>query len=159
MGNRGALVGPQGSGKTTLLENLQPLLHKQGCLPMLLRLNQHSTRPEKAKCLDVVVAISARHFILLDGAEQLSWWEWQKFKWQIKAAAGLVITTHRPGRLPTLHQCQTSFELFQTLVKGLLPDSGLTERLSLADIYYKRQGNLRLAFLDLYDLFTRSGAQ
>jgi hypothetical protein len=57
-----------------------------------------------------------------------------------------VITTHRPGLLPTLFVCRTDPHLLNELVAEL---SG--ELMASPTLWASHHGNLRLAFRELYD--------
>jgi len=43
---------------------------------------------------------------MCDGAEQLSFLGWRRLARRAGSAGGLVVTTHRAGRLPALHRCE-----------------------------------------------------
>ncbi len=142
--HRGALVGPHGSGKTTLLEDLATRLSAVGWRVDLRRLSAEfphlkssDLRPRKAN-----------EFVLLDGAEQLSLFFWWRFRHATREAGGLVITTHRAGRLPTLRRCATDPQLLREIVKELgvaLPEN------EVSALYIRHRGNIREALRELYD--------
>lgn len=77
MDYRGAIVGPYGSGKTTLCEDVLVRLHQQGLrtqhifVSMDIHLTWRDIRSVLALPFDV---------ILVDGADHLSWWTWQRLK-------------------------------------------------------------------------------
>jgi hypothetical protein len=72
---------------------------------------------------------------------------------------GLVITSHQPGLLPTLWQCETTPELLRSLVHELLAGTGLDDNLPCAELFHRHHGNIRLSFLELYDRFADLGAR
>lgn len=149
---RAALVGACGSGKTTLLEDLEPRLRAKGFETVRLRLNHQSSHQERWSLLNT----TSRHFLLFDGAEQLNWVAWQFFKWRTRRAAGLIITTHKPGRLPTLWNCNTSAELLSEIMAAVLAGSRFTTPpADPADLFRKHKGNLREALRECYDLMAR----
>jgi hypothetical protein len=92
-----------------------------------------------------------RDIVLLDGADLLSAWRWFRLRRRLRAAGGLVITTHRPGRLPTLVECATSPELLDAIVRDLLGDAAEGWRSRLPALFAKHGGNLREALRKLYD--------
>ncbi len=146
--NRGALVGPEGSGKTTLLESLAPLFAQRGYRVRLGRVRAGtSLGPKKALTKD--------DFLLVDSAERLGWAEWQRVKWASRRAGGLVVTSHRPGLLPTLWTCETTVELLEAIISELVcadlrSELGLDlDRLST--LFFRHRGNIRAALRDLYD--------
>jgi hypothetical protein len=152
---RGALVGPKGTGKTTLLEDLSQRLVAQGRSVVMLRLSTDPQVDERCRFNAVLANVTRESFVLLDGAEQLSATAWWQFRFQIRHAAGVVVTTHRGGRLPLLHRCETSPALLNELVCAL----GAT--LSPADaaaLHRRHRGNLRAALRELYDLHAKGAA-
>jgi hypothetical protein len=141
-GHRGAIVGSHGSGKTTLLEDLASRLDRAGRTVTLLRFD--STE----RSLGSGSRYGADDFVLVDGAEQLGWWDWQQLRRRARRAGGFVVTSHRDGLLPLLHRCETSPELL-----GALADS-LGEPLPAEDamaLYRRHLGNVREALRELYD--------
>ncbi len=153
---RAAIVGPDGSGKTTLLEDLQPVLHRKGLKTRVVFVND--TCPFDAPtCRRLVSEINRDEILLLDGADLISRACWSLLKRHtITHALGLVITSHRPGMLPTLIECATTPTLLMEIVTALHPQgSGIPA--DLLDALYKRHhGNLRDCLRDLYDLFAQS---
>lgn len=146
--NRGAIVGSEGSGKTTLLEELEARLKENGFNVVVYGLKKDRRRVPLTfwwKKLD------KQNFVFLDGAEQLNTIEWWMFKLKTLNAGGLVVTSHEPGLLPTVIACDTNMELFKNLLGELL-DEDVPEEL-IQETYEKAAGNIRLAFLFLYDYF------
>lgn len=148
---RAALVGACGSGKTTLLEDLEPKLRAKGFETVRLRLNQQSSLHERWS----LSKTTSRQFLLFDGTEQLNWVAWQFFKWRTRRAAGLIITTHKPGRLPTLWNCKTSARLLSDIMAEVLAGSRFTPPADPAHLFLKHKGNLREALRECYDLVAR----
>jgi len=142
--HRAALVGPEGSGKTTLLEDLEQRLEAGGWQVVGLRLNRGDwARLERAAPSDMIT---------LDGAEQLGWWRWRRFERLSRGAGGLLVTTHRLGRLPCLHLHRTSLELLNDLVTDLVgPEESKALEAELAKLFESHQGNLRDCLRALYD--------
>src|SRR5581483_741016 len=117
---RGAVVGRCGSGKTTLLEELAPKLQERGLVTRSIRLSREQPSFKPGFLSQLVLKLSDREILLLDGAEQLSLGGWHWFKCRTRAAGGLIVTTHLPGRLPTLWECRTSAPLLAQLAADLL---------------------------------------
>lgn len=140
---RAAIVGPHGSGKTTLLEELTPRLRALGFHPLHLQLNRQRRRlsPRDLK----------GRFLLLDGAEQLSRLSWWRFRFEARAAAGLLITLHRPARLPTLLETETSPALLDRLLGELVPDPAAWRHPAHL-LFTQHEGNIREVLRSLYDL-------
>lgn len=143
---RGALVGPEGSGKTTLLEELAPRLQDLG-----FRVEMLWARDGRGA---VAAPIGSRRILLLDNAELLGRTRWFWLRWRARNAGGLVITSHRPGLLPTLLECSTTPALFGEVVSDLV---GAAEAANLRNLtvqlFAKHKGNLREALRELYDLY------
>ena len=85
---------------------------------------------------------------MLDGAEQPGVLSWRLFRWHARRAGGLLITTHRAGRLPTLHRCATTPALLRELVAALGENIDDAEA---ARLHARHGGNLREALRELYD--------
>jgi hypothetical protein len=98
-------------------------------------------------------SVGPRDVFLVDGADALSWLDWLRFKRFARRAGGLVVTTHAPGRLPTLVECATSPGLLREIVEALLgPAEAASWRDRAEEIYARHRGNLREALRELYDL-------
>lgn len=140
---RAAIVGPKGSGKTTLLEDLEARLRRRGVRTHLLRLYADQRRlPRDAP------RWGANDVVLCDGAEQLSAFDWWRLRLRTARARGLVITTHRAGRLRTLHRCATSPAILRDLTTSL----GVPLAAPDGDALFARHaGNVRNALRELYD--------
>lgn len=149
-GWRGAIVGPHGSGKTTLLEDLAVRLEVRGWTARWVRLSTEDRQVSRGS----LVGLAARDVVLVDGAEQLGWVRWRLLRWRARRAAGLIITTHRAGRLPTLLRCRTSPDLLRSLVAAL----GVTlTPAAAASLHARHRGNLREALRELYDAHAARG--
>lgn len=162
---RGAIVGPHGSGKTTLLGELTPRLEAEGLQVRGLRLHDGMRRLPSEVEHAWLAELDTRTLLVLDGAEQLGRLAWWRLRQRSRSAGGLLITTHRPGRLPTLLTTSTSPELLASLIDDLLrplaPPQAANLRLRLPDaaqLYARHDGNLRLALRELYDHCASRGA-
>ena len=151
LGRRAAIVGPHGSGKTTLLEDLAPRLRARGTAIRELRLDAEAPQFAPGALDRLVASLGPRDVILLDGAEQLGWIAWSRFERRARAAAGLVVTSHRPGLLPTLLETSTTPALLDGLVEEIL--GGLPAEIASITpaLFEKHGGNLRDALRELYD--------
>jgi hypothetical protein len=151
---RAAIVGPHGSGKTTLLEDLEGVLAERGFRITHVRLDTDDPRlPREWRS-------SARHFnagdiVCLDGAEQLGPVAWLRFRRRVRRAGGLIITTHKPGRLATLIECTTSVSLLHRIIQRLAPDTHDSPFAAppAAELFARHRGNLRDALRELYDVY------
>jgi len=142
---RAAIVGPEGSGKTTLLEELSRKLGGLGFKVILCS-------AKSGHAAEVVPRrLQGSELLLLDSAECFGAWEWLRLKWASRRAAGLIVTAHRTGLLPTLIQCRTTPELFRQIVGNLVGHEGQLPSGMLDAIYRKHKGNVRNALRQLYD--------
>jgi hypothetical protein len=141
MRNRAAIVGPKGSGKTTLLEDLAARLEARGLLVRMIRLTSAARRLPALSLQPEVV-------LMCDGAEQLSRLDWWRLRLRSRFAAGLVITSHHAGLLPTLHRCETSPALLEELTAAL----GVhVDTARCVTLHTRHRGNVREALRALYD--------
>jgi hypothetical protein len=152
LGRRVAIVGPHGSGKTTLLEDLAPHLAALGfrIRPATLREGDRRLGRERREAL--LAGLDANDLLLVDGAEQLAPWAWWDLQRRARRAAGLLVTLHQPGRLPTLWECRTSPGLLADLAAELVGPAEAA-RLPIAELFERHRGDLRAALRELYDLY------
>ena len=146
--HRAAIVGPEGSGKTTLLEDLASHLASRNLTAKYLRLDRDQRTFDPAMLQEFFEHLSDRDVICLDGCEQLSEPAWVAFVKRSERAGGLIGTTHKPGRLPTLVTCSTSPQLLREIVEQLI---GRDYSIDVTALHTKHRGNVRDALRDLYD--------
>jgi len=152
LGGRGAIVGPEGSGKTRLLEELEGLLRDRGVSVKSVFVND--SRPLTGqRCKELLGGLQPGEVVLVDGADSISRARWFRLKRGIiRVGAGLVVTSHRSGLLPTLVECEPTAGLFREIVGELLEGRQLEGRL-LDRVYERHRGNIREALCELYDLW------
>ena len=151
---RAAIVGPHGRGKTTLLEDLAPRLEALGFRirsVMLHTGNRSLTRDQREALLH---DIGRRDLLCVDGAEQLSRIAWASLLARSRAAGGLLVTSHRPGLLPTLLDCETTPELLEGIVRELV---GADPRIDVRKVFVRHEGNVRSALREMYDVWAGAG--
>jgi hypothetical protein len=155
-GQRGALIGPHGSGKTTLLEDLATPLTARGYQLLNLHLSREKRQfsQEDWHCLQNA---TSQTVILFDGAEQLSFLDWLRFKQTSKKASGVLITSHRAGLLPTLLECRTSPQLLQEILHHILGNDAAVWDVECEALWARHQGDLRLALREIYDFYASLG--
>jgi len=151
--HRGAIVGPEGHGKTTMLLELAQRLTQENWYVRQALLRRSNSNAWRELPTDLFENLGPRDCILLDGAEQLSFLAWRRFSRHARPAGGLIVTTHRPGRLATWFTCETSVELLDDLVEQLLGSIDDNVRSVNRHLFEKYAGNLRLALREWYDLY------
>jgi ABC-type glutathione transport system ATPase component len=92
-----------------------------------------------------LTAMGRNDVVLVDEADRLSALQWIRLRMR---APRLVVTTHREGRLPLLHRCETSAELLRELTESLGQPLEIEES---ARLHAAHRGNVRDALRDLYD--------
>lgn len=152
---RAAIVGPHGHGKTTLLEDLAPRLETRGFRVRSVLLHTGDRRLGPARSERLFHDLGPRDILCVDGAEQLGRWSWLSLRLRSRAAGGLLITSHRPGLLPTLLDCATTPELLEGIVRDLLGDETVA-RPDLEALFARHGGNVREALWELYDVWALS---
>jgi hypothetical protein len=148
---RAALVGPHGRGKTTLLEELARRLDERGLRTRLIVLREGDRRLSWMQRETLFRSLTARDVLLVDGAEQLGRLAWLEIRTRSRAAGGLVITSHRPGLLPTLHECRTTPELLAGIVADLVEGERAGRLPPAEELLVRHSGNVRDALRELYD--------
>lgn len=152
LGYRGNIYGPHGSGKTTLLQELALRLVRAGCQTQLLQLTQDTASSWPKISAEMLPTTSAKTILLLDGAEQLNWLRWRQLLRRSNSWRGLIITTHTPGRLPILYQCEPNIRIVLTLVDQLTVSTPWLNLHPLAtDLFNRYHGNCRQVLRRLYD--------
>ncbi len=154
---RGQIVGPHGSGKTTLVHSLLPRLEAAGRRPHLITLRDGQRGvPRRSWPSRPLVS---RDLVLIDGYEQLSWLGrlavWLRC---LRSGAGLLVTTHRPVRLPEIYRTGTNLPLAEHLARRLLAGNPRLEPGAVASAYEAARGDLRETWFRLYDLYESRGS-
>jgi hypothetical protein len=145
---RCAIVGPEGSGKTTLLEDLAAHLAKLDLHARYLRLDREHPTFEPGMLDTFFAQLTDRDVICFDGCEQLPDRAWREFLKRSERAGGLIVTTHEPGRLPTLVACSTTPQFLRDVITRLVETD---DSIDANALHRKHRGNIRDALRDLYD--------
>jgi hypothetical protein len=152
-GYRASITGPEGSGKTTLMEDMEPGLAAHGFKIRKLTLDR-TAGPIPRKALSCFISgMTSRDMILLDGAEQMGRLSWLRFKHASKRAGGLLITSHKAGMLPAIHECAPSPDTLDWILEKLLDAGAEAARPAAQDLYQDHGGNLREVLRALYDMY------
>jgi hypothetical protein len=150
----GEITGRHGTGKSTLLAAMTPAIEERGRIvkSVTLAAGQRTLSRGFTTSLRLTAGLGVA---AVDGIEQLSAWSRLRLKRCCKTCgAGLLAATHRSSKLPGIYQTAIDVprawkvvERFQEGFPPLVRISDLVERLA------RRQGNLREALFDLYDLY------
>lgn len=155
---RAAIVGPHGSGKTTLIEDLEGVLAGRGFRVTHVRLDTDGPRlPREWRTM--ARRLDASDIVCLDGAEQLGAISWRRFRWSTRRAGGLIVTTHKPGRLTTLIECATSVGLLHRIMQRLAPAAAPPAVPRADELFVRHHGNIREALRELYDVYAAARFQ
>lgn len=145
LGWRCALVGPEGTGKTTLLLELERRLASRFHSIRRIRAALHA--PPSHDAVDQALSdVTAEDLVTVDGAEQFSPWRWWRLRRRVPGA--LLITSHRPGLLPTLHVHRSDAALLADLIREL---TGTDADADAPRLLAQHDGNLRSCLLACYD--------
>lgn len=159
---RAALIGPEGRGKSTLLDELGARLERQGFRLRMVTPHRGERRLTPSDWERLFGGASDRDLLLVDGAQELAPREWRRVREASRRAGGLLITSHRAGLLPTLHECCTTPELLGELVTELLDgspfDAALASPEAARSRFHRHGGNLRDALLAAFDDCARAPA-
>lgn len=150
IGGRAAIVGHKGTGKTTLLDALADALPDD---PILVRIRGDCANPWRTVRARLPKAVVADHVVLIDGAERLGPVAWLRLLRHMRLARFVIVTSHRPGRLPTLIECQTDLDLLRDLVHELAPADAQILTPVLEEIFHRHRGNIRSCLRELYDVY------
>ncbi|HEX4414000.1 MAG TPA: hypothetical protein VH107_10265 [Lacipirellulaceae bacterium] len=155
---RGAIIGPHGSGKSTLLETLKPLLADAGRNVLAIALRDRQRRLPRP-FLDSIRALKWRSndLLVIDGFEQLGWPQRLFLAYRSRQKrTGLLVTAHRPIRLPTLVRLNPPQSLVTRLVADLCTEVSTPVTLDdISDSYACHGSDVREIFFDLYDRHER----
>lgn len=149
----GQIVGPHGTGKSTLLSELQPAILAEGKTPLNWNLRDGRFTNQPQPCFRTT--LNSASILIIDGFEQLSVWRrWSLIRTCRLQRCGLLVTTHVSLGLPDLYRTQITPDVTLQVWSFLnrVGASPFTSHDDLMDRLNTRQGNLREALFDLYDL-------
>jgi len=151
---QGQITGGHGTGKSTLLAALTPAIEGRGRFVQSITLvagQRHLPRDFFAALrFSAGLGVAA-----VDGVEQLHFWSRLFLKRFCQTqGVGLVVASHRSAHLPTLYETALDEPRAWNVVQRL--QNGFPPRIEFGDLaarLARRQGNLREALFDLYDLY------
>ncbi len=149
----GEIVAPHGSGKSTLLATLTKHLKESGRNVDRYTLTSDKDAPGWTR--KEIQTWSVNTQVIVDGYEQLSWWNAMRLQRLVKQAqAGLLVTAHQRGSFPLLVDLTPNLSMAQTIVKHLLhADHSIITPADVTQAYESNKGNLREMLFRLYDIF------
>jgi hypothetical protein len=147
------ILGEHGSGKSTLLQALRSPLEKAG-----RRVELHVLHAGESRLpfdLSHTRQWGQDTQVIVDGYEQLGWYarRWLQRQSRLRNN-GLLVTAHRPLRLPLLWKTESTLAVAQAVVSRLLPPDQV-QAITREDVrraYAACAGNLRETLFALYDL-------
>jgi hypothetical protein len=155
----GQIVGPHGSGKSTLLAALLPELRRAGRGPLLVvrHRGERALPGEAWEGIREAGRAGRPLVVVLDGWEQLGLWGrfWVRRRCR-RGGHGLLVTAHADAGLPELYRTEVTPALALRVLDHLVP--GPERTVTAAELLARlaaREGNLREALFDLYDLHER----
>ena len=150
---RGAIIGPHGSGKSTLLESLKPAIVAAG--RSIRATSLHDGQRRLPRNFFTTNAPDSTSFVIIDGYEQLGWPARLQLWLQCRSTgAGLLVTSHKPVRIPMLVRLSPDHQLIEQLVDDLCSDvSTAITRADIAASFACHGGNVREVLFDLYDRY------
>lgn len=155
-GRQGQIVGPHGSGKSTLMWELARELARRGIETLRIDLHDGQRRLPRPVWESLRDPARAGQVTLVDGYEQLGFWQKRRLRRAASRRGGLLVTAHGDCRLPTLVQtssdCGLALELARRFDPGVAPDE-------VQRAFTSHHGNLREVWFALYDLYERRRSQ
>jgi hypothetical protein len=148
------IIGEHGSGKSTLLQTLRPLLERAERRLQWYAL--HSGESRLPHVNETRCSWDEQTLVVIDGYEQLGWLVRRNLRDRCRRRkAGLLVTAHRPLRLPVLWRTEPSLGVAQAVVSRLLPTehAGIITPEDVAVACRAHGGNLRETLFALYDVF------
>ena len=92
---------------------------------------------------------------MLDDADGLGSWAWQRLRRIGRRGAGLVASVRTRSPLTTLHTCRTTPKLLEELIVDLLPWGSRLTATAVRRLYLGSGGDLRVAFETLRARYDR----
>jgi hypothetical protein len=147
----GSIIGPHGSGKSTLLDTLKPAIATADRSIQTISLRDGQRRLPRD--FFASHASGANTVIIIDGYEQLGWLARVHVSLRcFVTGAGLLVTSHKPTRIPALIHLAPDRQLIEQLVDDLCAEVSTTiTRADIAASHACHGSNVREILFDLYD--------
>ena len=146
---RASLVAPHGAGKSTFMDAFQGRLEASGHSVLRLFLNQESIklREEQWRMLEHC----SQQVVILDGEEQLGHFSRRRFYHLTQCCSGLLISRHKPTKLPQLLVLDPDMDLLVACIERLAPEHLPQLHTMLSEWWKEHDGNIREILLRCYD--------
>lgn len=147
--SRASLVAPHGAGKSTFMDAFQTRLETSGHSVLRLFLNQESNKLDNIQWQ--MLEHSQQQVVMLDGEEQLGYLSRRRFYQLTQNCSGLLISRHKPAKLPQLFSLEPDIQLLTTSIDRLAPEHLSQLRPMLSEWWREHDGNIREILLRCYD--------
>lgn len=149
LGCRGALVAHHGAGKSTFMDAFQTRLEASGHSILRLFLNQQRNKLEREQWS--LLAHCQQQIVMLDGEEQLGFLARRRFNQLTQNCKGLLISRHKPTKLPQLLTLEPGIDLLIACIERLAPEQLSRLQPMLSGWWREHNGNIREILLRCYD--------
>ncbi len=146
---RASLVAAHGAGKSTFMDAFQIRLEASGHSVLRLFLNQESNKLEKEQWR--MLEHSQQQIVMLDGEEQLGHLSRRRFYHLTQCSSGLLISRHKPTKLPQLLVLDPDMNLLVACIERLSPEHLPQLQPMLSGWWVEHDGNIREILLRCYD--------
>lgn len=143
---RAAIVGPHGAGKSTLLRAVGDELIARGACVVHVTLPGSADAAARRRGIDAGVS-AGDAVLLIDGYEQFT--PWQSLR--LRRVGRMLVTAHRPSRLPTLAALRPTPATLDALLDRLLPTVSPATRDVAHAAFARHGGDVRETMMTLYD--------
>ncbi len=150
-GYRGAITGRHGAGKTTLISAWKYRLAKRGTDYLELFLNREAQSLSNTEWARLDDPSIAHHVVILDGDEQLGYFDRRRFYRLTQQAKGLIVTRHRQNHLNTLAHLNPSIDILKQCVRELSSEHYPALEPHFPTWWKSKKGNIREILLECYD--------
>ncbi len=140
-----SLLGKHGTGKTCLLDALELRLQESGKQTIRIHINADREKPS-VRSIYQLHQDNTEACILIDGADSLPRFAWQRIKWKVRHAPGLIVTSHERKILPPLHRQNSNPEILQEILSRLVDQPNINAQ----DLWHRHAGNLRECLRQCY---------
>lgn len=131
------------------MDAFQTRLETSGHSVLRLFLNQESNKLDNIQWQ--MLEHSQQQVVMLDGEEQLGYLSRRRFYQLTQNCSGLLISRHKPAKLPQLFSLEPDIQLLTTSIDRLAPEHLSQLRPMLSEWWREHDGNIREILLRCYD--------